>query len=116
MMNILNEPSLDNAALAALKEATEEMFPEIIAVYLEDTPKRLALLQMAFDKNDIKAIQEEAHCLKGSSSNIGVLKLSKIFGEIERLSKNGTITNQNEYIQHAFSEFGHIQKSLIDFT
>ncbi len=115
-MNVLNEPSLDETALSILKEATEEMFPEIIEVYLEDTPKRLVLLQTAFDKSDVKAMQEESHCLKGSSGNIGALKLSKICEEIELQSKSGSISNQNEYIQHAFSEFDHIKKILIDFT
>ncbi len=113
MMNVLNEDSLDDTAVAALKEATEEMFSEIIEVYLEDTPKRLSLLMKAFETNNVNAMQEESHCLKGSSGNIGALKLSKICAEIESQSKAGVITNQNEYIQHAFSEFDYIKKKLI---
>jgi len=113
-MNVLNEPSLDHAALTALKEATEEMFDEIIKVYLEDTPKRLSSLLNALEENNIKAMQEESHCLKGSSGNIGALKLSKICAEIERQSKAGSITNQKEYVQHAFSEFDQIKKKLTD--
>ena len=113
-MNILNEPSLDNAALAALKEATEEMFAEIIEVYLEDTPKRLSSLLNALEENNINAMQEESHCLKGSSGNVGALKLSKIFAEIEYQSKAGSITSQKEYVQHAFSEFDHIREKLTD--
>jgi len=113
-MNVLNEPSLDDTVLSALKEATEEMFAEIIEAYLEDTPKRLILLLNAFEENNIKAIQEESHCLKGSSGNIGALKLSKICEEIELQSRGGSITIQKEYVQHAFSEFDHIKKKLAD--
>ncbi|MCF6324491.1 MAG: Hpt domain-containing protein [Gammaproteobacteria bacterium] len=115
MINVLNEPSIDDAALTALKEATEEMFAEIIEVYLEDTPKRLSLLLSALEENNINAMLEESHCLKGSSGNIGALKLSKICAEIESQSKAGSITNQKEYLQHAFNEFDHIRKKLTDF-
>jgi len=111
-MSILDEPSLDLEALSILKEATEEMFAEIIEVFLEDSPNRLNLLRDASSNNDVTAMKEESHCLKGSSGNVGAVKLSKICEEIETLSKSGSITNQEELIQHAQHEFEHIKVKL----
>jgi len=111
-MNILNEPSLDHEAIAILKDATDEMFNEIIMAFLEDTPKRLNLLCQAIDENNIQSLTEESHCIKGSSGNIGALKLSKICEIIEKSSKNDGITNQKEYIQLAINEFDTIEMEL----
>jgi len=111
-MNILDEPSLDMNALSVLKEATEEMFPEIIEVFLEDTPNRLNSLSDASTNNDVIAMKEVSHCLKGSSGNVGAVKLSKICEEIETLSKSGSVANQEELIQYALHEFEHIKIEL----
>jgi HPt (histidine-containing phosphotransfer) domain-containing protein len=111
-MNILDEPSLDLDALSILKEATEEMFPEIIEAFLEDAPNRLNSLREASTNNDVTAMKEESHCLKGSSGNVGAVKLSKICEEIETLSKSDSIANQEELIQYALHEFEHIKIEL----
>jgi len=111
-MKILDEPSLDLEALSILKEATEEIFPEIIAIFLKDTPNRLNSLSEASTNNDVTAVKEESHCLKGSSSNVGAVKLSKICEEIETLSKSGSIANQKELIQYALDEFEHVKSEL----
>jgi len=111
-MNISNEQSLDHAALSDLREATEEMFTEIIEAFLEDSPKRLHSLSEAVSISDINTMKEESHGLKGSSGNIGAVKLSKICEEIEARSKDNLITNQAELIQHAIDEFEHINREL----
>jgi len=111
-MNILDEPSLDLESLSMLKEATEDMFPEIITVFLEDSPNRLNSLREASINNNVTAMKEESHCLKGSSANIGAVKLSKICEEIETLSNSGSIANQEELIQFALHEFEHIKIEL----
>ncbi len=111
-MNILNEPSLDYESIAILKEATEEMFNEIIEVYLNDTPERLSLLREAFNNNDLKVLTEESHCIKGSSGNVGAIKLAKICEYIEKSSRNNNLTGHDEYIRHAVEEFGIVKKEL----
>ncbi len=111
-MNILNEPSLDFDSIAILKEATEEMFNEIIEVYLNDTPERLSLLREAFNSKDLKVLTEESHCIKGSSGNVGAIKLAKICEYIEKSSRDNNLTDHNEYIQYAVEEFDIVKKEL----
>ncbi len=111
-MNTSNQASLDHEAINALKEATEEMFGEIIEAYLDDTPKRLSLLQEAINNSDLDQLIEQSHGIKGSSGNIGINRLSAICAEIEKLSRSNQLENIPEHIKLAISEFDIVESEL----
>ncbi len=111
-MNISNELSIDHDATMALKEATEEMFQEIIETYLEDTLNRLSKLQNAIRTNSLDSAVEHSHSIKGSSGNIGACKLAALSAEIERLSKDNQAENLAEYTKLAVNEFSVVETEL----
>lgn len=111
-MTTSNEISIDHDALTELKEATEEMFPEIIETYLDDTSQRLSKLQEAIRVNDIDSAIEHSHSVKGTSSNIGVCKLAALTAEIESLSKNNQLDNLAQYTEQAIDEFTTVETEL----
>jgi len=111
-MNKSNDSSLDHDTITYLKEATEEMFIEIIETFLSDTPVRLKLLNNALTNNDLTVLTEESHSIKGSSSNIGALKLSALCSVIEKESRNNTILNQAENVRLAIIEFDKVKSEL----
>ena len=82
---------------SVLKDLTElagpenpEFLKEIIAAYLKDLPGRLEALRAAFAAGDAPALQQAAHALKGSSGNVGALRLHKICRIIEDIAKGGS--------------------------
>lgn len=111
-MTTSNEISIDHDALTALQEATEEMFPEIIETYLDDTSQRLSKLQAAIKGNDIDSAIEHSHSVKGTSSNIGVCKLAALTAEIESLSKNNQVETLAQQAELAIEEFNIVETEL----
>lgn len=111
-MNTLNEEPLDHHILAELREATEEMFPEIIEAFLEDTPPRIQRLRAAVEACDFAAMTEESHSIKGSSSNIGAQKLSLICAEMEKQSRSNRMTDQDALIDLISEEYSLVEEEL----
>lgn len=85
-------PDLDSEAIANLRalgdEGDDTFLKEIIGIYLEDTPVRLADLRTAAAKGDTALYTRSAHTIKGSSSNIGALAVRSIAEKLEQRSKH----------------------------
>lgn len=62
---------------------------ELIDVYLDDTPTRLAQLRQALDGGDAETMTREAHTLKSSSANVGAMALSALAQQVELAGRNG---------------------------
>jgi HPt (histidine-containing phosphotransfer) domain-containing protein len=88
-----DDQSIDMQAIDALRDlspdAGGEFLRELIEIYLQDTPIRLAELEDALTKNDVPSFTRAAHTIKGSSSNFGATKLTKLAHGIEMQGKEG---------------------------
>ena len=91
-----DDPIIDPQAIANLRELSpdgaQEFLCELIGVYLEDTPLRLADLDRALAGQDAGALGKAAHTIKGSSSNFGAGRLSKLAQQLELQGKSGNIS------------------------
>ena len=67
----------------------EDFLVELIDVYLDDTPVRLAQLRQALDGGDAETMTREAHTLKSSSANVGAMTLSALAQQVELAGRNG---------------------------
>jgi two-component system sensor histidine kinase/response regulator len=67
----------------------EDFLVELIDVYLDDTPARLAQLRQALDGGDAETMIREAHTLKSSSANVGAMTLSALAQQVELAGRNG---------------------------
>lgn len=78
---------LDSAVLDGLRELAgadePELLAELIDIYLEDAPQRLAEMARGVQLGDWKLLERAAHTLKSASANIGALQLSGICKELE---------------------------------
>ena len=81
------QEAVDTSTLAALRDlhgaGQPDILAELSAVYLRDTPPRLAALREAVARADAEALRREAHGLKGSSSQIGAVKMARLCTELE---------------------------------
>jgi HPt (histidine-containing phosphotransfer) domain-containing protein len=84
---------LDLSAIEALRSLSPDtdgsFLRELIEIYLQDTPARLAELEAALARGDAPVATRAAHTVKGSSSNFGAANLAKLAQEIENLGKAG---------------------------
>src|SRR5437660_7395479 len=79
--------AVDMAVLTSFEEAQLDGVPdlivELIDLYLEDAPHRLTAIEEALNRRDGQALKRAAHCLRGSSANLGALQVALICEEVE---------------------------------
>ncbi|MET0649259.1 MAG: Hpt domain-containing protein [Pyrinomonadaceae bacterium] len=84
------EEALELTVLLSLEEAQVEGEPdlvvELIDLYAEDTPRRLAAIRSAWAARDLAALSRAAHGLKGSSASLGARRVEILCEKLERSS------------------------------
>jgi HPt (histidine-containing phosphotransfer) domain-containing protein len=58
-------------------------FTELVRVYLDETPGKIAQLRQAADAGSMEGLVAPAHSLKSTSANLGALGLSDMAKRIE---------------------------------
>lgn len=84
-------PVLDTRPLKDLLEmgATPALVQELIALFEEDVPVRLALLRTAIGSANAGETMAEAHQLKGALGNLGLLRFADLAARMEALARAG---------------------------
>ena len=121
---MMNEKGIDNIKVALdLKvltsfaevqiESEPDLIVELIDLYLEDAPRRIASLHEAAAVADEKGLRRAAHTLKGSSANLGALRIAELCEQIERAEGDDalqkvrivlrTMEREFEFVRRAFS-------------
>ena len=62
-----------------------DLIVELIDLYVEDAPRRLAVMKLSLTETNWLSLKREAHSLRGSSGNLGASKMALICDEIEGL-------------------------------
>jgi HPt (histidine-containing phosphotransfer) domain-containing protein len=71
-------------SLKSLQQPDEPDFvTELIDLFLSDTASHLGALRTAVADGDFTEVGRVAHLMKGSSGNIGAVRLAEIFRELE---------------------------------
>ena len=84
---------------------------ELIRLFLETGTNDLNRLGDAIAANDIQAIVEHSHSLKGASGNLGINKIYEIAGNIEARARNNSLEGINDsvvQIKENFKEIGNL--------
>lgn len=86
-----DQPIIDQDAIDNLRELNPgdngEFLREIVAIYIEDTPKRIDDLKRTLAAGDAAAFARAAHTIKGSSSNVGAAALRGVAERLEHMAK-----------------------------
>lgn len=97
------------ATLRQLEEASgKTIVDSLVQMYLTDTPLRMNELRRALRLRDEQALHLTAHTLKGSSSNLGIMK----FAEISALLENAPLTAAPSFIEKMEKEFEKVSEIL----
>ena len=94
---------------------SDEQFAEVVILFVEHSESRIQELQSAINGMNSAAIESVSHSLKGSSANLGAMKLSAMFGYIVDSIRRGAVPKNidlllNE-IQH---ELDYVSKKLFE--
>jgi HPt (histidine-containing phosphotransfer) domain-containing protein len=69
-----------------------DLIVELIDLYLQDAPARLAQIREATNNADWTMLKRAAHNLKGSSGNLGIGRVAEICGQLEQTTDQDSET------------------------
>ena len=101
---IIDQNALDNIR-ALQEEGQEDILNKVIKIFLDDSPERLIELRKAIDSGDASSINRIAHTLKSSCANLGALRLSSLFREMEMMGRRNSILYAPELLSQIEVEF-----------
>ena len=109
-----DDQSIDMQAIDALRELSPDadFIRELIEIYLQDTPQRIAELDAGLTKQDFALFSRAAHTIKGSSSNFGATKLTKLAHELEMQGKASNLSSAPEACLKLKAEYTQVAEAL----
>jgi two-component system, sensor histidine kinase and response regulator len=106
-------PVLDVAVLDELRTlGGDGIVAELVGMFLEDTPPRLAALREAMQEGDAESIEGVAHALKGSAGNMGATRLAGVCARLENAGISRDLTSVKDLLPQAEAEFGRVRRAL----
>jgi HPt (histidine-containing phosphotransfer) domain-containing protein len=98
--------------LRAMNPGDDSFLRELIQIYLEDSPQRIAEIESSLEQGDALTLTRAAHSLKGSSSNFGAAQLRAISEKIERLGRDGNLGEVPAQLPQLKREFEGVKTAL----
>lgn len=95
--DILDLMTLQN--LVELDDGGTGLLSEMIAIFREDTPRRIQDIVQAAAGGDPMELSRAGHALKGGSGALGVAALRNLAAEIENLGRRGSVDAGPELAQ-----------------
>ena len=83
--------AVDRDRIMERLDGDEDLFAEVIRLFLEDCPVRLAAIKAAVDRDDADQIRVTAHALKGAAGNMSATRLFEATAALERIGAEGRI-------------------------
>ncbi|MGH3088250.1 MAG: PAS domain S-box protein, partial [Rubrobacteraceae bacterium] len=103
------EEVLSAVVIASLRELQGEDEPnllsELVDTFEEDTSERLRTLRQAFKSDDAESVARIAHALKGSTGNMGVVRMSRLSAELQEAGSSGDLGRAAPLIEGLKKEF-----------
>jgi CheY-like chemotaxis protein len=110
------DEAVDGNVLAALRDlqgaGRPNLLAEVIAVYLRDTPPRLAAVHAAVAHADAEALRRAAHSLKGSSSQIGAVQVARLCADLEEQAGTTDLASTPETLPRLDAAFESVRAHL----
>ncbi len=104
--------SIDASIIGDLLDTMGGEFGDLVRVYLEDAPQRIAAIESAAASGDAAAQVAPAHTLKSSSANIGATSLSELARGIEHAARAGVPTGPAELAAGIRPEYERVAAEL----
>jgi HPt (histidine-containing phosphotransfer) domain-containing protein len=110
--------SIDYSIIEELKSLDDEDetgsgLAKLIDLFIQETEKRITLLQQQLPLKDAKRLSEVTHSLKSGSASMGISYMASIAGEMEQLSKANNFSHLEALFEELKLEYGKIKLELL---
>jgi HPt (histidine-containing phosphotransfer) domain-containing protein len=103
---------LDYNVLSTLQEVMEGEYVTLLDVFVRDAEQRISLLRQSASgpDMDLQELSMTAHSLKGSSSNMGALRLSELCHQLEERARRHEVVGLDELIGSIATEYATVKR------
>jgi two-component system, sensor histidine kinase and response regulator len=108
-------PAIDLEQLEMACMGLPALRSSLLHTFLGDVSNRLERLTLAFDANDVRRVEFEAHGLKGMCATIGAGGCTVLFGEIEEKARDERLAEARPLLQPAIDEVHRAEKFIHRF-
>lgn len=92
-----------------------ELAVEVVQLFFEDCPRRIAVMREAVGTGDASALRAEAHGLKGAAGNMSAHQLSLTARELEHLASTGRMDDAIPLMSRLEEEADAVTEALRAF-
>ncbi len=108
----MNLPLLDRDSALVRIGGDEELYRELIELFLEDSPKQLEILKSALAAGDRILGERQAHSLKSAAANIGAELLRDACHKAEQSFPSGSTETLIGLVARVDSDFEILRAHL----
>ncbi len=101
-------PAIDPETLRGLRQLSNghsEFLAELLALYIEDAPGRIAAIEAAVENNDPNGVASAAHALKSSSGSVGATRVRQIAVDMEQWGAAGDLSHARQAAARLRNEY-----------
>jgi HPt (histidine-containing phosphotransfer) domain-containing protein len=98
--------------LRGLNPGDDSFLRDLIQIYLDDSPKRIAEIEQALAQGDAHRLTLAAHSLKGSSANFGAEQLRALSERIEMFGRRSSLGDVPAHLPALKDEFARVKGAL----
>jgi two-component system, sensor histidine kinase and response regulator len=113
-------PILDHGVLESLRElqadGEPDLLTELVELYRADAPQMLEAMRTALAEANGEALRRAAHTLKGSSANLGAVRLAEMCRELERAGRDGALAGAAPLLAAVEAEYERVVEALLTFA
>jgi len=88
-----NGPSFDREAFGHRMGGDEALIGDVIRLFLEDCPMRMAQMQAAIGTRDAEQVRAASHALKGAASYLAATPMVNAAAVLESIARDGRMTD-----------------------
>jgi two-component system, sensor histidine kinase and response regulator len=108
-----NGSALDPEVLANLRDLGDaELLTELAEMFFDDATSRLAELREAVEAGDAAGVKRVAHTLKGSSGNMGAMRMSALCAGLQDVGDSGDLAPARGLLEDLEDEYGRVRPAL----
>jgi two-component system sensor histidine kinase RpfC len=106
-------PETDPEALERLRRfGGAKLLRDMITLFLEAMPQRLASARNGLARGDAHAVEHELHALKSSAAQLGALRMNRLSLEGERLAKACALDAAPDILDQLDAEMPRVREWL----
>jgi two-component system sensor histidine kinase/response regulator len=108
--------AIDRDALLSRVDGDLEVLQELVAIFLDDSPRLVAQLESALKSQDAEQLKIAAHTLKGAAGNFGAKQTVAAALRLEILAGQRDFTGASPALQCLVDSLTGLQKALEDLA